>query len=65
MYCYIHKGDSKRNINTNEIIKTKDLCKQAKLANIDYKNDWRDENWEFIDKVTMEEYIDINTAFRI
>lgn len=65
MYCYIHKGDSKRNINTNEIIKTKDLCKQAKLANIDYKNDWRDENWEFIDKVTMEEYIEINTAFRI
>jgi len=39
LYCYIHKGDSKRNINTNEIIKTKDLCKQAKLANIDYKND--------------------------
>ena len=65
MYCYIHKGDSKRNINTNESIKTKDLCKQAKLANIDYKNDWRDENWEFIDKVTMEEYIEINTAFRI
>ena len=39
LHCYIHKGDSKRNINTNEIIKTKDLCKQAKLANIDYKND--------------------------
>lgn len=35
-YCYIHKGDFKRNINTNEIVKTKDLCKQAKAAAIDY-----------------------------
>ncbi len=26
-YCYIHKGDSKRNVNTNEIIKTDDFYK--------------------------------------
>lgn len=26
-YCYIHKGDYKRNINTNEIIKTNDFYK--------------------------------------
>ena len=26
-YCYIHKGDQKRNVNTNEIIKTKDFEK--------------------------------------
>lgn len=37
LHCYIHKGDFKRGIKTNEIIKTKDLMKQAKLANIDYK----------------------------
>lgn len=37
-YCYIHKGDQKRNVDTSKIVKTKDLCKQAKLANIDYKN---------------------------
>lgn len=36
LHCYIHKGDFKRNVDTNEIVKTKDLCKQAKLANIDY-----------------------------
>ena len=38
LHCYIHKGDLKRNVNTNEIIKTKDLIKQAKLANIDFKS---------------------------
>ena len=27
LHCYIHKGDSKRNINTNEIIKKKDFEK--------------------------------------
>lgn len=37
LYCYIHKGDVKRGINTAEIVKTKDLTRQAKLANIDYK----------------------------
>ena len=37
LHCYIHKGDFKRNANTNEIVKTKDLTKQAKLANINYK----------------------------
>lgn len=26
-YCYIHKGDFKRNINTNEIVKTSDFNK--------------------------------------
>ena len=29
LHCYIHKEDFKRNVNTNEIVKTKDLCKQA------------------------------------
>ena len=37
-YCYIHKGDKKRGINTNEIIKTKDFCKPIeKLKNGNYK----------------------------
>lgn len=27
LYCYIHKGDAKRNIDTNEIVKTKDYTK--------------------------------------
>ena len=37
-YCYIHKGDSKRNVNTNEIIKTKDFTKPIeKLKNGTYK----------------------------
>lgn len=38
LHCYIHKGDSKRNINTNEIIKTKDFYKPIeKLKNGNYK----------------------------
>jgi protein gp37 len=37
-YCYIHKGDAKRNINTNDIIKTKDFNKPIeKLKNGNYK----------------------------
>ena len=33
-YCYIHKGDQKRNVNTNEIVKTKDFEKPIeKLKN--------------------------------
>lgn len=37
-YCYIHKGDSKRNINTNEIVLTKDFKKPIdKLKNGNYK----------------------------
>lgn len=37
-YCYIHKGDSKRNINTNEIVNTKDFNKPIeKLKNGNYK----------------------------
>ena len=27
LHCYIHKGDAKRNINTNDIVKTKDYAK--------------------------------------
>lgn len=27
LHCYIHKGDAKRNVNTNEIVKTKDFSK--------------------------------------
>lgn len=37
-YCYIHKGDFKRNINTNEIMKTGDFNKPIeKLKNGKYK----------------------------
>ena len=36
--CYIHKGDLKRNVNTNEIVKTKDFEKPIeKLKNGRYK----------------------------
>lgn len=38
MHCYIHKGDAKRSINTNDIVKTKDFCKPVeKLKNGSYK----------------------------
>lgn len=38
LHCYIHKGDAKRNINTNDIVKTKDFFKPAeKLKNGSYK----------------------------
>ena len=37
LHCYIHQGDAKRNIDTESIIKTKDLTWQAKLANINYE----------------------------
>lgn len=37
-YCYIHKGDSKRNVDTNEIVKTKDFYKPIeRLKNGNYK----------------------------
>ncbi len=37
-YCYIHKGDQKRNIDTNQIVKTKDFNKPIeKLKNGEYK----------------------------
>jgi len=37
-YCYIHKGDLKRGINTFEIVKTKDFMKPVeKLKNGSYK----------------------------
>ena len=38
MHCYIHKGDAKRGINTNDIVKTKDFCKPVeKIKNGSYK----------------------------
>lgn len=38
LHCYIHKGDAKRNINTNNIVKTKDFAKPIeKLKNGNYK----------------------------
>lgn len=38
MHCYIHKGDAKCGINTNDIVKTKDFCKPVeKLKNGSYK----------------------------
>ena len=37
-YCYIHKGDLKRGINTEEIVKTKDFYKPIeRLKNGNYK----------------------------
>ena len=38
MHCSIHKGDAKRGINTNDIVKTKDFCKPVeKSKNGSYK----------------------------
>lgn len=38
LHCYIHKGDFKRNINTNDIVKTKDFNKPIeRLKNGNYK----------------------------
>ena len=38
LHCYIHKGDAKRGIDTNEIIKTKDFKKpEERLKNGSYK----------------------------
>ena len=38
LHCYIHKGDAKRGVNTNEIVKTKDFYKPVeKLKNGNYK----------------------------
>lgn len=38
MHCYIHKGDAKRSVNTNEIVQTKDFYKPIeKLKNGNYK----------------------------
>lgn len=38
IYCYIHKGDLKRKINTNDIIKTKDFSKPIdRFKNGQYK----------------------------
>lgn len=38
LHCYIHKGDFKRNVNTNDIIKTKDFDKPVqRLKNGNYK----------------------------
>lgn len=38
LHCYIHKGDLKRNVNTNDIVKTKDFYKPIdKLKNGNYK----------------------------
>lgn len=38
LHCYIHKGDSKRNVDTDKIVKTKDFDKPTvKLNNGNYK----------------------------
>ena len=38
LHCYIHKSDAKRNVNTNEIVKTKEFSKPVeRLKNGDYK----------------------------
>ncbi len=38
LHCYIHKGDAKRNINTNEIVKTNSFYRPVeKLKNGNYK----------------------------
>ena len=30
LHCYIHKGDAKRGVNTNDIVKTKDFINQPR-----------------------------------
>lgn len=37
LHCYIHKADAKKGIDTSQVMQTKDLCKQARLANINYQ----------------------------
>ena len=38
LHCYIHKGDAKRGVNTNDIVKTKDFYKPTeRLKNGNYK----------------------------
>ena len=38
LHCYIHKGDARRNVNTGDIVKTKDFSKPVeKLKNGSYK----------------------------
>lgn len=38
LHCYIHKGDAKRNVNTSEIVQTKDFTKPVeRLKNGNYK----------------------------
>ena len=38
LHCYIHKGDAKRGVDTNEIVKTKDFAKPTeRLKNDGYK----------------------------
>ncbi|MBQ5670974.1 MAG: DUF5131 family protein [Oscillospiraceae bacterium] len=38
LHCYIHKGDAKRGVNTNEIVRTKDFYKPLeRLKNGNYK----------------------------
>ena len=38
LHCYIHKGDAKRNVNTNEIVRTDEFDKPIiKKKNSDYK----------------------------
>jgi len=38
LHCYIHKGDAKRDVNTNDIVKTRDFYKPIeKLKNSNYK----------------------------
>ena len=37
MHCYIHNGDAKRGVDTSKILKTKDLCSQARKAGINFK----------------------------
>lgn len=38
LHCYIHKGDAKRGVDTNEIVKTKDFAKPTeRLKNGGYK----------------------------
>lgn len=45
LHCYIHKGDAKRNINTNDIVETKDFL-------IEEADCWREECWQMIKERT-------------
>lgn len=37
--CYIHKGDAKRGVDTSVIARTKDLCRQAAKAGINFTSE--------------------------
>ena len=45
LYCYIHKGDAKRGVDTSIIEKTKDFAK-PKIPSIAHNPDYKENNSE-------------------